>query len=49
MVFELYFNKADQKKEKDFPSGPVAKNQPDNVEDTGSNPGPGKFHMLWNN
>jgi len=32
-------------KRKDFPGGPVAKNQPDNAEDTGSNPGPGKFHI----
>ena len=45
MVFELYINKADKKKGKDFPGGPVAKNQPDSAEDTGSNPGPGKFHM----
>ena len=29
--------------------GTVDKNPPANVEDTGSIPGPGRFHMTWNN
>ena len=32
-----------------FPGGPVVKNPPANPEDTGSIPGPGRFHMLWGN
>ena len=32
-----------------FPGGPVAKNLPANIEDTGSIPGPGRFHMPWGN
>ena len=31
----------------EFPSGPVVKNLPAHAEDTGSIPGPGRFHMLW--
>ena len=30
---------------KDFPSGPVVKNPPANAGDTGSIPGPGRFHV----
>ena len=30
----------------DFPGGPVAENLPANAGDTGSNPGPGRSHML---
>ena len=30
----------------DFPDGPVVKNLPANAGDTGSIPGPGRFHML---
>ena len=33
----------------DFPSGPVVKNPPVNAGDTGSTPGPGRFHMLRGN
>jgi len=33
----------------DFPGGPVVKNLPANAGDTGSIPGPGKFHMPWGN
>ena len=29
----------------DFPDGPVVKNPPANEGDTGSIPGPGRFHM----
>ena len=29
----------------DFPGGTVVKNPPANVGDTGSSPGPGRFHM----
>ena len=32
-----------------FPGGPVAKNLPANIEDTGSIPGLGRFHMPWGN
>ena len=31
----------------DFPGGMVDKNLPTNAGDTGSIPGPGRFHMLW--
>ena len=34
---------------KDDPSGAVDKNPPVNAEDMGSIPGPGRFHMSWNN
>ena len=30
---------------KDFPSGPVVKNPPGTAGDTGSIPGPGRFHV----
>ena len=30
---------------KDFPGGTVVKNPPANAGDTGSSPGPGRFHM----
>ena len=30
-----------------FPGGPVIKNLPANVGDTGLSPGLGRFHMLW--
>ena len=32
-----------------FPGGPVVKNSPVNIRDTGSIPGPGRSHMLWSN
>ena len=32
-----------------FPGGVVVKNPPNNAEDTGSSPGPGRSHMLWSN
>ena len=34
---------------KDNPSGTVDKNPPGSAEDMGSIPGPGRFHMSWNN
>ena len=33
----------------DFPGGTVVKNPPANAGDTGSIPGPGRSHVLWNN
>ena len=33
----------------DFPSGPVVKNPFTNAGDSGSIPGPGRFHMPWSN
>ena len=33
----------------DFPAGPMVKNLPANVKDTGSIPGPGRSHMPWGN
>ena len=33
----------------DFPGGPVVNNSPVKAEDTGSIPGPGRFHMLFGN
>ena len=33
----------------DFPGGPADKNPSANTCDTGSNPGPGRFHMSWGN
>ena len=32
----------------DFPGGSVDKNPPASAGDTGSIPGPGRFHMPWN-
>ena len=32
-----------------FPGGAVVKNPPATAGDTGSSPGPGRSHMLWNN
>ena len=32
-----------------FPGGAVVKNPPANAGDTGSSPGPGRFHMPWSN
>ena len=34
---------------KDFPGGIVDKNSPANAGNTSLIPGPGRFHMLWNN
>ena len=34
---------------RDVPGGSVAGNLPVNAWDTGSIPGPGRFHVLWNN
>ena len=33
----------------DFPGGAVVKNPPANAGDTGSSPGPGRFHMPQSN
>ena len=33
----------------DFPGGAVVKNPPANAGDTGSSPGPGRFHMPRSN
>ena len=33
----------------DYPSGAVVKNPPTNAGDTGSIPGPGRYHMPWSN
>ena len=33
----------------DFPEGTVIGNLPANAGDTGSIPGPGRFHKLWSN
>ena len=33
----------------DLPGDPVVKNLPANTEDTGSIPGPRRFHMPWGN
>ena len=38
-----------KKPHQDFPDGAVVKNPPANAGDTGSSPGPGIFHMPWNN
>ena len=35
--------------ERNFPGGSVVKNPPANARDTGSNPGPGRSHMLRSN
>ena len=39
----------EEKKLGDFPGGAVVKNPPANAGDTGSNPGPGRSHMLRGN
>ena len=36
-------------RERDFPGGAELKNPPANAGDTGSSPGPGRFHMLQRN
>ena len=33
----------------DFPGGPVVQNPPADAGDIGSIPGPGRFHLLWDN
>ena len=33
----------------DLPRGPAVKNLPAKAGDTGSIPGPGRFHMPWDN
>ena len=40
---------AKKKKKQDFPGGPVVENPPANAGDTGSIPGPGRFHMPLGN
>ena len=35
--------------DRDFPGGAVVKNPPANAGDMGSNPGPGRSHMLQSN
>ena len=37
------------KKSRDFPGGTVVKNAPANAGDTGSRPGPGRYHMPQSN
>jgi len=39
--------KKTKKTNEDFPCGAVDENSPDNVEDMGSNAGPGRFQVLW--
>ena len=34
---------------KSFPGGALVKNLPASAGDTGSSPGPGRFHMPWSN
>ena len=36
-------------REVDFAGGPVVENLLANAEDTGSTPGPGRFHIPWGN
>ena len=38
-----------QNMHEDFPDGPVVGNPPANAGDTGSIPGPGRFHMSQGN
>jgi len=38
-----------RKHDLNFPGGAMDKNPPANAGDTGSIPGPGRFHMLWSN
>ena len=38
-----------KKKKQDFPGGPVVENPSANAGDTGSIPGPGRFHMPLGN
>ena len=38
-----------RKRHMDFLGGPVVKNPLANAGDTGSIPGPGRFHRLWGN
>ena len=34
---------------RDLPGGPLVKTPPANAGNTGSIPGPGRFHMPWGN
>ena len=42
---QLFLNMDDE----DFPGSTVEKNLPANAGNTGSIPGPGRFHMPWSN
>ena len=46
-IFKVYIKK--KKQIQGFPVGSVDKNVPVNAGDTGSVPGPGRFHMPWSN
>ena len=50
-ILTIIFNYShlDYKKLRDFPGGAVVKNPPANAGDTGSSPGPGRFHMPQSN
>ena len=44
-----FINASSKQQLSDFPGGAVDKNLPANAEGTSSIPGPGRFHMPWNN
>ena len=52
LLLGIYLKKTKTVTQKDiwgFPGGTVVKNLPANAGDTGSSPGPGRFHMPWSN
>ena len=49
LVRMVIIKKFTNNKSWDFPSGPVVKNPPANAGDTSLIPGPGRFHMQWDN
>ena len=49
MKLDPYFTSYGKIYQRDFPGGAVVKNLPANAGDTGSIPGPGRFHMPWSN
>ena len=50
LITQVLWEAAEAKKNSwDFPGGAVVTNPPANAGDTGSIPGPGRFHMLWSN
>ena len=48
-IFSMYWIEFFKEHVMDFSGGVVVKSPPANVGDTGSIPGPGRFHMPWSN
>ena len=46
MVLMMKLWNKNESQQEDFLGGPMVKNPPDNSGSMGSNPGPGRFHLL---